>query len=373
MNETHLHIVTHDVPYPANFGGVIDLFYKIKSLHKLGIKIQLHCFFKTRNEQKELEKYCETVTYYKRKGFESFSFRIPYIVSSRKSKLLLNNLNMDNYPILLEGIHCSYLAYKNYFPNRKIILRLHNVEFSYYNQLAKNETVFYKKMYYLHEANCLKKYEKIIACKLPIFSVSIDDTKKYKTLFNAQDIHFMPVFLPYDVSISNIGIGTYCLYHGNLSVNENEKVAIWLIEKIFSKLNIPLVIAGLMPSKKLKAIAKSNKYISIVESPKDNNLQLLIENAQINILPSFNNTGVKLKLLNALYSGRHCLVNLAGVEGSGLNELCNIAESTEDFKKEIIHLFDTPFSETTMQRRNAALNKIYNKEANALLIHAAIQ
>ena len=37
MQEQHLHIITHDVPYPADFGGVVDLFYKIKWLSKIGV------------------------------------------------------------------------------------------------------------------------------------------------------------------------------------------------------------------------------------------------------------------------------------------------------------------------------------------------
>ena len=41
MTENHLHIVTLDVPYPADYGGVVDLFYKLQSLHQLGIKIHL--------------------------------------------------------------------------------------------------------------------------------------------------------------------------------------------------------------------------------------------------------------------------------------------------------------------------------------------
>ena len=37
--EKHLHIISFDVPYPANYGGVIDVFYKLKALHAEGIKI----------------------------------------------------------------------------------------------------------------------------------------------------------------------------------------------------------------------------------------------------------------------------------------------------------------------------------------------
>ena len=46
MNDTdyHLHVVAFDVPYPANYGGVIDVFYRIKALVEAGIKVHLHCF-----------------------------------------------------------------------------------------------------------------------------------------------------------------------------------------------------------------------------------------------------------------------------------------------------------------------------------------
>jgi hypothetical protein len=56
------------VPFPADYGGAIEEFYKIKSLHAAGVKIYLHCFvYSGRTKQKELEKYCEQVFYYERK------------------------------------------------------------------------------------------------------------------------------------------------------------------------------------------------------------------------------------------------------------------------------------------------------------------
>ena len=184
MSEQHLHIITHDVPYPADFGGVIDLFYKIISLHKLGVKIHLHCFVSKRSKQEVLNKYCESVNYYKRKKLSGFSLTIPFIVKSRIDKNLLNNLQKDNYPILFEGIHTTYHLHQNLFAWRKVFLRLHNVEHKYYEQLAKIESNFIKKLYYKHEAALLKKYEKSIANKAIIISVSIEDTQFYKKEFH---------------------------------------------------------------------------------------------------------------------------------------------------------------------------------------------
>ena len=90
----------------------------------------------------------------------------------------------------------------------------------------------------------------------------------------------------------------------------------------------------------------------------------MIAKAQINILPSFNNTGVKLKLLNALYNGRHCLVNRAGVVGSGLDNACTIAEDADDFKTAIKYLYATPYANKENEKRQQLL-QLYNNQANA--------
>ena len=74
MNSKHLHIISFDVPYPTNYGGVIDVYYKMKALHQQGIKIHLHCFEYGRAEAKILEDICEKVYYYKRKMNKTLLF-----------------------------------------------------------------------------------------------------------------------------------------------------------------------------------------------------------------------------------------------------------------------------------------------------------
>jgi hypothetical protein len=219
--EKHLHIVCLDVPYPVDYGGVFDLFYKIKTLHGLGIKIHLHCFEYGRGEQPELSNYCEEVNYYHRKeGHKGFSHKYPYIVCSRSNLELLENLLKDNNPIILEGIHCTYLLNDKRFDGRKIFLRLHNIEYKYYRQLFYAEKTWIRKFYYWHESNLLKKYENEIANKAMIIVVSKQDADCYKEEFCAKNIAMLPVFLPFKQIQSGAGNGCFCLYHGNLSIAE---------------------------------------------------------------------------------------------------------------------------------------------------------
>ena len=91
----------------------------------------------------------------------------------------------------------------------------------------------------------------------------------------------------------------------------------------------------------------------------------MIAKAQINILPSFNSTGVKLKLFNALFNGRHCIVNNAGVDGTGLKKLCILAEDADDFKTAINYLYEIPFDLEQNRQRKILLAELYNNEQNA--------
>jgi hypothetical protein len=362
----HLHIVSLDVPWPADYGGVVDLFYKLKYLQQQGVKIYLHCFTNGRPPQQELNEYCESVSYYQRKSnSSSFSFSLPLIVKSRINNELLLNLKKDNHPVLLEGIHCSYYLYKNLLHNRKVVLRLHNVEFEYYHYLAKHEKNWLKKIYFLHESRLLKKYEKTIAAKAPVVTVSQHDAAVYKNLFNAPAVHYLPVFIPHTLAVGKEGNGCFCLYHGNLSVNENEVAAIWLLQNVFNDVNIPFVIAGKNPSKKLSDLAHKHKHTCIVANPSEKEMQDMIYKAQVHVLPSFNNTGIKLKLLNALFNGRHCLVNQQGVAGSGLESVCHIANDAAAFKTALQQLYNQPFTENEKQQRQGLLLREYNNEENA--------
>ena len=98
-----LHIISFDIPYPANYGGVIDVYYKLIALKHAGVKIYLHCFEYGRQHSSELESLCEKVFYYKRNtGLLSHLSLLPYTAKSRQSKQLEDNLLSTNYPILLD-------------------------------------------------------------------------------------------------------------------------------------------------------------------------------------------------------------------------------------------------------------------------------
>ncbi|MDR3060779.1 MAG: glycosyltransferase family 1 protein, partial [Dysgonamonadaceae bacterium] len=153
----YLNIVSFNIPFPASYGGVIDVFYKLKALHECGVKIILHTFEYGRAPADELNKYCEEVHYYQRRiGFNSQLTKLPYIVNSRRTKKLLVNLLKNDYPILFEGLHtCCYLDHPK-LQDRLKMVRAHNIEHIYYKGLSRNSDTLPKKLYMFIESGRLK-------------------------------------------------------------------------------------------------------------------------------------------------------------------------------------------------------------------------
>ncbi len=363
MNSKHLHIISFDIPYPADYGGVIDVFYKLKALHASGVKIQLHCFEYGRVETPILETFCEKVYYYKRKMNKTQLFHsLPFVAVTRSSEILMENLLKDEYPILFEGLHCCYHLNDGRLSNRTKIVRMHNIEHDYYKNLEKVEKSFFKKNYFRREAEKLKSFETILNKANYIAAISAADAADLSTRY--KNVHHITAFHPNEKIKIKEGMGKFCLYHGKLEVGENNEAALYLVNKVFSKIKTPLIIAGYKPSAELIADAAKYPNIQIKGNLSTVEIDKLISGAQINVLPTFQATGIKLKLLAALFNGRHCVVNSPMVANTGLEHLCSVKNSPEEMAEEIARLFETKFDMKEKQNRRLILSENFSNTAN---------
>ena len=245
MPDKHLHIISFDVPWPPNYGGVIDVYYKLVALKNRGIRIHLHCFQYGREESEILEGLCESVHYYPRKsGILSELSVKPYIVQSRKSELLMANLLNDNYPILFEGLHTCYYLDDPRLKGRKKIYRESNIEHHYYYHLFKAEKDIFRKFFHLSESVKLRFFQKILNHAELMLTISQTDTEYLKKHFPNNNIEYLPSFHPNETFSILPGKGEYALYHGKLSVTENLKAAEFLIKKVFADLDKKLIVSS---------------------------------------------------------------------------------------------------------------------------------
>jgi glycosyltransferase involved in cell wall biosynthesis len=364
MSELHMHIISFDIPYPANYGGVIDVYYKAKQLAEHGVQVHLHCFQYGRDNYPILKDKFYEVKYYRRDISKKHLFKsIPYIVSTRISEELIQNLLKDNYPILMEGLHTSFLLEDPRLKNRRKLVRAHNIEHDYYQNLGKVERDVFKKYYFFNEAAKLKRYEKVLDKADRILAISENDKKYFSEEFSR--VEHIPAFHPFnDVNIKT-GKGDYVLYHGNLSVAENENAVNYIIDKVFTDITIPLKIAGLNPPKQLRNKIAQHPNIELIINPSDNELLELIRDAHINISITAQRTGLKLKLLNSLFNGRFALVNEKMLSGSNLDELCVVANNHISLNRRIKILSKKKFTTEHIEERKEGLHKLYCNGKNA--------
>ncbi|MFN4315950.1 MAG: glycosyltransferase [Chitinophagaceae bacterium] len=363
-----LHIVCLDVPFPADYGGAIDMMNRIRMFHQLGVQIHLHYFsYNDRGTPNELNRYCETISVYDRRTLrEVFSFKTPYIVASRCNASLAEKLEADRHPILLEGIHCTGVLPEINYRDRKVVVRMHNEESRYYRELARAESNLGKKLFFLHESRLLHKYNRHLPKECMYACVSENDVKVLHDEYHLPQVNYLSTFPSWQNVISEEGQGNLCLYHGNLSVPENEKAALWLLSKVFSKVHLPFVVAGKKPSERLKKAAHLFQHTCLVADPSDSEMDDLVRKAHIHVLPCFNKqiTGIRLKLLHVLFEGRHCVVNEPMVSGTGLESACHIGNSSAAFASIIYQLYHQPFTAEEVVLRKQLLGDTYNNEKN---------
>ena len=368
MKSLHLNIVSFTVPFPANYGGVIDVYHKLAALHAIGIRIHLHCFRYDREKAPELENLCESVHYYPRKTgiSEQFSLR-PFIVKGRRSDELLRRLLSNDYPVLFEGMHSCYYLPHPLLKGRMLIYRESNIEHHYYYHLFKAEKRIIPKLFFLFESLRLYAFQGSLKHASCMLAVSEEDTRYLKNKFPRHQVVYLPSFHGNNRISSMTGMGKYAFYHGNLSVAENVQAAEFLIREVFPGLNIPLVIAGLNPPENLKNLARENG-VEIHENVTADMMDELLRNAHVNILVTFQSTGLKLKLLNTLFKGRFVLVNSKMLSGTGLDDYCLIAADAQGFKSELQRLFSLPFDQACLQQRNNLISGIYSDSLNARVL-----
>lgn len=330
-----LHIVSLDVPFPPDYGGVIDIYFRAKALKSLGVKIILHCFEYGRGTDHDYSEVANEVYFYTRKRSLMANFRKdPFIVASRKSEELVSRLLLDNFPVLLEGHHCAGLLNDERLKGRLRFVRVHNIEWMYYDALSHASKSTWKKTFFKGESKKLKKFEEVLRKADALFCLSETELQYYSTI-NPNN-YLWPVGCQFEKT-EKTESQHFALFHGNLSVAENEKALRWIVETwTQNNIDLPLVVAGKKPGASLQAFLAKHSFITLKENPSQAEMNQLLGAAAINLLITFQSTGVKLKLVNSLLRGNRCIVNPLMVEGTDLGQFCEVVDDEQELKNALL-------------------------------------
>ncbi len=369
----NLHIVALDNPWPPDYGGAIDMYYKIRALAGEGVRIHLHLFAYGRYETGDLGDWVQSLNVYPRRRAPLALFSpMPFIVRTRINRRLVENIRNNPASVLFEGVHTTGII--PHLDDLPFFLRVHNVEQNYYDYLARNETNFFRRSYYRRESRKLEQYEpKIWSGVKNNFCLHPTDTQHVSAYGQAVEI---PVFHPFDrVEIDTGKTEKFVLFHGNLSVIENQKAVFFLWKKVVRPLGIRMVVAGKNPPESLKTLARNNPHLGLVANPSSGQMERLIRQAHVHLIYSDNPSGMKLKLLYALFRGKHILVSRPLVAGTVLADLTVTAgNKAAEWRSRLRELWHTePDVEVARKIRSGILAEHYDNRLNARKIMAYVR
>lgn len=333
MTTQHLHIVAFDVPLPPNYGGVIDLYNRLKAIKENGVTIHLHCFEYGRGRNHDYSEIASEIFYYDlNKRFIDYFFLEPKSIRNRRNNQLIDRLAQDRYPILIEGQQIAYLLEEKRLEDRAIFVRLNSIEWKYYHKLIVTSPSPFKKIKFGIESLKFRFNEKILAKAKALFPLSNNDVAYYKKIHPST--HYWHAGFNFSSKkFAHVTIKDQCLFHGNLSVEENEKIALFLI-RFWKKRKISkkLIIAGRDPSERIFSAKLKAKNIEIISSPSDELMNEIIQESKYNLMMSLEAMGIKIKLLNSLVLGNICVSNTLMIQGTGLEKFCEVFENEDELE-----------------------------------------
>jgi len=357
-----LHIVTFAVPYPPNYGGAMDVWNRLKALKSLGVRIQLHCFlYGPYLPQNILQEVAEEIYYYPRSVWPIFFAKgQPFVISSRKNNQLLNRLQGDQIPVFFEGMQTT--AWADSISNKKRMLRAHNVEHKYYQQLARNSGG-YRSLIFNRESQCLEEYEKRYAKQFDaVFSISADDHEWFSAQ-GANSVHLPPFHGFQQVEI-DFGRGQYLLYQGDLSIEINQRAVLELIRMLPAAFSMPLVVAGRSGDQGFESKISSFPNIRREADVSQDAMLHLIRHAQVLLVHSLHEEGMKMKLFPALFRGRFVAANQLSATKSALDDAIQFYNA-ENFTSILTRLASTSFDESALKERQRILSQLPDDATNA--------
>lgn len=357
------------MPYPANYGGIIDVYHMLRALRRKGVYVILHTYlYGARRKDDRILDVADEVYYYPRHLGLSWQFSsTPYIVASRCDRTLLHRLLSDPSPVLLEGLHTCWLLRRLREAGKFVAVRTHNVEHHYYAGLSRSAISIKDKLFFTLESWRLQRYQRVLKHASAIFAISPADTEYFSNAFPGIAVSYVPPFFDDSRVDCSANDGPDLLYHGNLEVAENADAATYLASEIVPllKSGARLTVAGSSPPPELCRLL-NEKGVNVIINPSDRLLDTLIVTAKINILVTRQATGMKLKLMKVLNEGNgYCLVNPTMLSDTQMARYCIVAEGKKQFAETIDWLVTSPRNADEALLKRKAFRKEYGTDIGA--------
>ncbi len=343
--------LTTQLPYPPVSGGVIKTWNLVK--HWSSNELMLVCALKE-GEEKHLGEFRERVP-------DVELFTIPFDRKRTPLNLLRSyftapSLNVfRNYNKQLEAkvkewapkcdlIFIDHYEMGQYVPKsfqKPVVLHEHNAEFVMWERLGEIEKNPLKKALINFEASRIKRAEKMYAKNASVVfaapndieelaAIGVDRKKLKPTYHLGEDFLLERPDLEFDQTEKAL------LFVGTLTWEANIDGLLWFLDEIYPSVlekhpDIHFYIVGKNPDPRI--VARSQKFESVELTGFVEDLEPYFKKARAFVIPLRFGSGIKVKLLNAMYRGIPIVTTPIGTEGlevvSGRDLFCTQSEKEQ--------------------------------------------
>ena len=366
---TRLLCVTNDVSLPANSGGRVDIWRRMRALKAAGAELALVCWYDAgRSAAPTAEVIGELECIYsvvkiipiERSAVELFSRavnlgRMPSHAAARWVTTDRNGLStwastFKPDAVLLDGLYGGAVA--RWLSDTFVIplfYRSHNVEHAYMRQQFQRADRFKARVGLLANRIGLARFErKTIRDAIRVFDISLDDCATWRAE-GYSHVEWLPPLVDSDfvfrLGQQSPGEAIDVLYFGNLNTPNNVNGVLWLLKEVVPGLKaaqpqINIVIAGSHPVTTIIDAAK-RLAVNLIENPKD--VAPLLKNARVLVNPVFAGSGVNIKTVEMLFSTAYLVSTTQGLAGLPVEVTSHFyrADTRETFVETILNVLQS--------------------------------
>jgi glycosyltransferase involved in cell wall biosynthesis len=237
---------------------------------------------------------------------------------------------IDELPDSLDYIWCehSYLfplasVLRKKFPKARIIVNAHNVEWVLKDSIARTKQAGLSRKWTLLESRLIQRWETRMVedCSL-IYTCSEEDTQRLQQFASDSSAHIVAIPNGVDVNYFVPADGQSemptLLFAGTAGYSPNDDAVTWLTSEIFPAVrqrlvNSQLILAGRNAARVWGHLRRPELGVEVLSDVPD--MRPLLSLAWVCVVPLRSGSGTRLKIVEAMSSGR-CVVSTAiGAEG----------------------------------------------------------
>jgi len=372
--------LTPQLPYPANSGGLIKT---QKLLEYFSNKYELHlcCFLKGSNvlnpdnyltttkiadvkyysfeKKRTLANYLKSIIYhtplsvYRNRSTEMFDF-------VKQKAMQVDTIFIDHF-IMAQYVPKSFTGH--------VVLHQHNAEYVMWDRCAAYETNILKKLVLKYESKRIQAYERSICKFSAVILAAPNDITALMSLGISKDKFFETLHLGDEelIGLPNISYKDTeqsLLVIGSLDWEANRDGLLWFLRKVWPLLSkeyasLRFNIIGRNPGEEVENEVSRHDGISLLGFVDD--LNQYYSSSRVFLAPLRFGSGIKVKIINALYRGIPISTTSIGAEGLAVETGRDIyiADSAEEMANQIAILLNDEQQWNEIRDNSRALARKY--------------